>query len=90
MLGERASKKFSEYSKIFTVDGNLSSGKGKLAQHIADKLGMALFSLLWGRAAGRLCRRNGSEGVGQQQAECEPTVCLGGQEGQWHPGLCQI
>uniref|UniRef100_A0A8V0YLT7 NADH dehydrogenase [ubiquinone] 1 alpha subcomplex subunit 10, mitochondrial n=1 Tax=Gallus gallus TaxID=9031 RepID=A0A8V0YLT7_CHICK len=43
MLGERASKKFSEYSKIFTVDGNLSSGKGKLAQHIADKLGMKYF-----------------------------------------------
>uniref|UniRef100_A0A8C3KZT3 NADH dehydrogenase [ubiquinone] 1 alpha subcomplex subunit 10, mitochondrial n=1 Tax=Chrysolophus pictus TaxID=9089 RepID=A0A8C3KZT3_CHRPC len=43
MLGERASKKFGEYSKIFTVDGNLSSGKGKLAQQIADKLGMKYF-----------------------------------------------
>ncbi|XP_015723298.1 NADH dehydrogenase [ubiquinone] 1 alpha subcomplex subunit 10, mitochondrial [Coturnix japonica] len=43
MLGERASKKFNEYSKIFTVDGNLASGKGKLAQQIADKLGMKYF-----------------------------------------------
>uniref|UniRef100_A0A8C3HUZ0 NADH dehydrogenase [ubiquinone] 1 alpha subcomplex subunit 10, mitochondrial n=1 Tax=Chrysemys picta bellii TaxID=8478 RepID=A0A8C3HUZ0_CHRPI len=43
MLGERATKKFNKYSKIFTVDGNLSSGKGKLAQQIAEKLGMQYF-----------------------------------------------
>ncbi|KAM4897854.1 NADH dehydrogenase [ubiquinone] 1 alpha subcomplex subunit 10, mitochondrial isoform 2-T2 [Sylvia borin] len=43
ILGERASKKFTEYSKIFTVEGNLSSGKGKLAQQIAEKLGMKYF-----------------------------------------------
>ncbi|EMP34832.1 NADH dehydrogenase [ubiquinone] 1 alpha subcomplex subunit 10 [Chelonia mydas] len=43
MLGERSTKKFSKYSKIFTVDGNLSSGKGKLAQQIAEKLGMQYF-----------------------------------------------
>uniref|UniRef100_A0A8C3U8Y5 NADH dehydrogenase [ubiquinone] 1 alpha subcomplex subunit 10, mitochondrial n=1 Tax=Catharus ustulatus TaxID=91951 RepID=A0A8C3U8Y5_CATUS len=43
MLGERASKKFTEHSKVFTVEGNLSSGKGKLAQQIAEKLGMKHF-----------------------------------------------
>ncbi|NXI32507.1 NDUAA dehydrogenase, partial [Sterrhoptilus dennistouni] len=43
MLGERASKKFTEHSKVFTVEGNLSSGKGKLAQQIAEKLGMKYF-----------------------------------------------
>uniref|UniRef100_A0A8C0FV51 NADH dehydrogenase [ubiquinone] 1 alpha subcomplex subunit 10, mitochondrial n=2 Tax=Bubo bubo TaxID=30461 RepID=A0A8C0FV51_BUBBB len=43
MLGERTTKKFNEYSKIFTVEGNLSSGKGKLAQQIAEKLGMKYF-----------------------------------------------
>nr|XP_009927513.1 PREDICTED: NADH dehydrogenase [ubiquinone] 1 alpha subcomplex subunit 10, mitochondrial isoform X2 [Haliaeetus albicilla] len=43
MLGDRATKKFTEYSKIFTVEGNLSSGKGKLAQQIAEKLGMKYF-----------------------------------------------
>ncbi|XP_053814894.1 NADH dehydrogenase [ubiquinone] 1 alpha subcomplex subunit 10, mitochondrial-like [Vidua chalybeata] len=43
MLGERTSKKFTEHSKVFTVEGNLSSGKGQLAQQIADKLGMKYF-----------------------------------------------
>ncbi|XP_074857882.1 NADH dehydrogenase [ubiquinone] 1 alpha subcomplex subunit 10, mitochondrial [Carettochelys insculpta] len=43
MLGERSTKKFNKYSKIFTVDGNLASGKGKLAQQIAEKLGMQYF-----------------------------------------------
>ncbi|XP_050756251.1 NADH dehydrogenase [ubiquinone] 1 alpha subcomplex subunit 10, mitochondrial isoform X1 [Gymnogyps californianus] len=43
MLGDRATKRFTEYSKIFTVEGNLSSGKGKLAQQIAEKLGMKYF-----------------------------------------------
>uniref|UniRef100_A0A8D0F245 NADH dehydrogenase [ubiquinone] 1 alpha subcomplex subunit 10, mitochondrial n=1 Tax=Strix occidentalis caurina TaxID=311401 RepID=A0A8D0F245_STROC len=43
MLGERTTKKLTEYSKIFTVEGNLSSGKGKLAQQIAEKLGMKYF-----------------------------------------------
>ncbi|XP_064016073.1 NADH dehydrogenase [ubiquinone] 1 alpha subcomplex subunit 10, mitochondrial [Pogoniulus pusillus] len=43
MLGERTTKKFTEYSKVFTVEGNLSSGKGKLAQKIAEKLGMKYF-----------------------------------------------
>ncbi|RLV92729.1 hypothetical protein DV515_00013672 [Chloebia gouldiae] len=43
MLGERTSKKFTEHSKVFTVEGNLCSGKGKLAQQIADKLGMKYF-----------------------------------------------
>ncbi|KAM4776555.1 NADH dehydrogenase [ubiquinone] 1 alpha subcomplex subunit 10, mitochondrial isoform 1-T1 [Cyanocitta cristata] len=43
MLGERASKKFRVHSKVFTVEGNLSSGKGRLAQQIAEKLGMKYF-----------------------------------------------
>ncbi|XP_013886504.1 NADH dehydrogenase [ubiquinone] 1 alpha subcomplex subunit 10, mitochondrial [Austrofundulus limnaeus] len=40
ILGERILPKFKTYSKIFTVEGNLSSGKGALAQKLADKLGM--------------------------------------------------
>jgi len=36
-------KKFTEYSKIFTVEGNLSSGKSNLAQQIAEKLGTSYF-----------------------------------------------
>ncbi|XP_059331733.1 NADH dehydrogenase [ubiquinone] 1 alpha subcomplex subunit 10, mitochondrial [Ammospiza nelsoni] len=43
MLGERTTKKFTEHSKVFTVEGNLSSGKGKLAKQLADKLGMKYF-----------------------------------------------
>ncbi|XP_069716783.1 NADH dehydrogenase [ubiquinone] 1 alpha subcomplex subunit 10, mitochondrial [Phaenicophaeus curvirostris] len=43
ILGDRATKKFTDYSKVFTVEGNLASGKGKLAQQIAEKLGMKYF-----------------------------------------------
>ncbi|NWX84115.1 NDUAA dehydrogenase, partial [Nothoprocta pentlandii] len=43
MLGDRTTKKFDKNSKVFTVEGNLSSGKGKLAQQIAEKLGMKYF-----------------------------------------------
>ncbi|NXA48864.1 NDUAA dehydrogenase, partial [Nothocercus julius] len=43
MLGDRATKKFGKNSKVFTVEGNLASGKGKLAQQIAEKLGMKYF-----------------------------------------------
>ncbi|XP_077161082.1 NADH dehydrogenase [ubiquinone] 1 alpha subcomplex subunit 10, mitochondrial [Paroedura picta] len=43
VLGERTTKKFNEFSKVFTVDGNLRSGKGKLAQQIAEKLNMRYF-----------------------------------------------
>lgn len=39
-LGERTTPRFKEYSKIISVDGNLASGKGALAQKLADKLGM--------------------------------------------------
>lgn len=39
MLGERASERFRQHSKVFTVEGNLCSGKGRLAQQIAEKLG---------------------------------------------------
>uniref|UniRef100_UPI0037E9B2EB NADH dehydrogenase [ubiquinone] 1 alpha subcomplex subunit 10, mitochondrial n=1 Tax=Semicossyphus pulcher TaxID=241346 RepID=UPI0037E9B2EB len=40
VLGERTTPRLSQYSKIITVDGNLASGKGALAQKLADKLGM--------------------------------------------------
>lgn len=40
VLGERTTPRFTEFSKIISVDGNLSSGKGALAQKLADKLGM--------------------------------------------------
>ncbi|KAM8933593.1 NADH dehydrogenase [ubiquinone] 1 alpha subcomplex subunit 10, mitochondrial isoform 2-T2 [Pelodytes ibericus] len=43
ILGERSSERFGENSKIITVDGNLASGKGKLAQQLADRLGMKYF-----------------------------------------------
>ncbi|XP_018591101.2 NADH dehydrogenase [ubiquinone] 1 alpha subcomplex subunit 10, mitochondrial [Scleropages formosus] len=39
-LGERTMPRFKENSKIFSIDGNLASGKGALAQKLADKLGM--------------------------------------------------
>ncbi|KAM9344213.1 NADH dehydrogenase [ubiquinone] 1 alpha subcomplex subunit 10, mitochondrial [Pholidichthys leucotaenia] len=39
-LGERTTPRLTQYSKIFSVDGNLASGKGALAQKLADKLGM--------------------------------------------------
>ena len=38
-LGERTTPRLSRYSKIISVDGNLASGKGALAQKLADKLG---------------------------------------------------
>ncbi|XP_060643140.2 NADH dehydrogenase [ubiquinone] 1 alpha subcomplex subunit 10, mitochondrial [Anolis sagrei] len=43
MLGERTTRRFNENSKVFTVDGNLRSGKGQLAKRIAEKLGMRYF-----------------------------------------------
>ncbi|XP_061449202.1 NADH dehydrogenase [ubiquinone] 1 alpha subcomplex subunit 10, mitochondrial [Rhineura floridana] len=43
VLGERTTKRFNQYSKVFTVDGNLRSGKGKLAQRVAEKLGLRYF-----------------------------------------------
>lgn len=39
LLGDRVSKKWTESSKVITVDGNLCSGKGELAKRIAEKLG---------------------------------------------------
>ncbi|XP_066543083.1 NADH dehydrogenase [ubiquinone] 1 alpha subcomplex subunit 10, mitochondrial [Hoplias malabaricus] len=39
-LGERTTPRFKENSKIFSIDGNLASGKGALAQKLADRLGM--------------------------------------------------
>ncbi|KAM4835937.1 NADH dehydrogenase [ubiquinone] 1 alpha subcomplex subunit 10, mitochondrial [Thomomys bottae] len=43
LLGDRTSKKLTEYSKLITVDGNICSGKSKLAKDIADLLGMKHF-----------------------------------------------
>uniref|UniRef100_A0A8C9DEK8 NADH:ubiquinone oxidoreductase subunit A10 n=1 Tax=Prolemur simus TaxID=1328070 RepID=A0A8C9DEK8_PROSS len=42
-LGETTTKKLTERSKVITVDGNLCSGKGKLAKEIAEKLGLKHF-----------------------------------------------
>lgn len=42
VLGERTMSKFKENSKIITVEGNLSSGKGDIAKKLADKLGKVL------------------------------------------------
>uniref|UniRef100_A0A8C4ADH9 NADH dehydrogenase [ubiquinone] 1 alpha subcomplex subunit 10, mitochondrial n=1 Tax=Denticeps clupeoides TaxID=299321 RepID=A0A8C4ADH9_9TELE len=39
-LGDRATARFGQNSKIISVDGNLASGKGAAAQKLADKLGM--------------------------------------------------
>lgn len=39
-LGERTTSRFKENNKIISIDGNLASGKGALAQKLADKLGM--------------------------------------------------
>jgi len=41
----------------------------------------------WEGVAGKLPGGRGPRGVGLQLAEHDPAVCLGGQEGQWHPGL---
>uniref|UniRef100_A0A8D2KVH9 NADH dehydrogenase [ubiquinone] 1 alpha subcomplex subunit 10, mitochondrial n=2 Tax=Varanus komodoensis TaxID=61221 RepID=A0A8D2KVH9_VARKO len=43
ILGERTTPRFSENSKVFVVDGNLCSGKGKLARQVAENLGMRYF-----------------------------------------------
>ncbi|XP_072301114.1 NADH dehydrogenase [ubiquinone] 1 alpha subcomplex subunit 10, mitochondrial isoform X2 [Eucyclogobius newberryi] len=40
ILGERTTPRLNQHSKIFSVEGNLASGKGALAQKLADKLGM--------------------------------------------------
>jgi len=41
----------------------------------------------WGRVTGNIPGGKGPWGVGQQPAEHEPAVCLGGQGVQQHPGL---
>lgn len=41
-LGERTTTRFKENSKIISIDGNLASGKGALAQKLADKLGKTI------------------------------------------------
>uniref|UniRef100_A0A8C0NL39 NADH dehydrogenase [ubiquinone] 1 alpha subcomplex subunit 10, mitochondrial n=1 Tax=Canis lupus familiaris TaxID=9615 RepID=A0A8C0NL39_CANLF len=43
ILGERTTKKFTERSKVITVDGNICSGKSKVAKEIAEKLGLRHF-----------------------------------------------
>ncbi|XP_008326364.1 NADH dehydrogenase [ubiquinone] 1 alpha subcomplex subunit 10, mitochondrial [Cynoglossus semilaevis] len=40
LMGERTTTRFNHLSRIFTVDGNLSSGKGELAKKLAESLGM--------------------------------------------------
>ena len=43
ILGERATKKMTEKSKLITEDGNIRSGQSKLAKEVAEKLGMNLY-----------------------------------------------
>uniref|UniRef100_H0WR55 NADH dehydrogenase [ubiquinone] 1 alpha subcomplex subunit 10, mitochondrial n=1 Tax=Otolemur garnettii TaxID=30611 RepID=H0WR55_OTOGA len=43
LLGERITKKLTKNSKVITVDGNICSGKGRLAKEIAEKLDMKHF-----------------------------------------------
>ncbi|XP_023596620.1 NADH dehydrogenase [ubiquinone] 1 alpha subcomplex subunit 10, mitochondrial [Trichechus manatus latirostris] len=43
ILGDKASKKLTEHSRVITVDGNICSGKSKLAKEIAEKLGLRHF-----------------------------------------------
>uniref|UniRef100_A0ABM5EQ19 NADH dehydrogenase [ubiquinone] 1 alpha subcomplex subunit 10, mitochondrial n=1 Tax=Pogona vitticeps TaxID=103695 RepID=A0ABM5EQ19_9SAUR len=43
LLGDWATKRFTKYSKVFTVDGNLCVNKGKFAQQIAEQLGLRYF-----------------------------------------------
>ena len=43
----------------------------------------------WGGEAGKLPDGKGPWCTDGQSAEYEPTVCPGGQEGQWHPVLYQ-
>ncbi|TRY60710.1 hypothetical protein DNTS_016442 [Danionella cerebrum] len=40
ILGEETLPRFNKNSKIFTIEGNLASGKGALAQKLADEYGM--------------------------------------------------
>lgn len=43
LLGDRASRKLTEKSKVITVDGNICSGKGEVAKMIAERLGLKHF-----------------------------------------------
>lgn len=42
IFGDKTSKKLTKFSKVITVDGNICSGKSKVAKTIAEKLGMNL------------------------------------------------
>lgn len=61
ILGEKATKKMTEKSKLITVDGNICSGKSKLAKEIAEKLGMNLL----------LCRITASSQVNSSLSGCD-------------------
>nr|XP_055147144.1 NADH dehydrogenase [ubiquinone] 1 alpha subcomplex subunit 10, mitochondrial isoform X5 [Symphalangus syndactylus] len=43
LLGDKASNILTERSRVITVDGNICSGKGKLAKEVAEKLGFKHF-----------------------------------------------
>ncbi|XP_011385406.2 NADH dehydrogenase [ubiquinone] 1 alpha subcomplex subunit 10, mitochondrial-like, partial [Pteropus vampyrus] len=43
ILGDRTTKKLTERSRVITVDGNICSGKSKLAKVVAEKLGLRYF-----------------------------------------------
>ncbi|KAJ7409908.1 adhesion G protein-coupled receptor B3-like protein [Willisornis vidua] len=44
---------------------------------------------MWGKISGKLPRGKEPWDAAQQPADHKPTVCPGGQEGQWNPGLYQ-
>ncbi|XP_012371488.1 NADH dehydrogenase [ubiquinone] 1 alpha subcomplex subunit 10, mitochondrial [Octodon degus] len=43
LLGDKASRKLTKGSKVITVDGNLCTGKGRVAKTIAESLGLKHF-----------------------------------------------
>ncbi|XP_068959201.1 NADH dehydrogenase [ubiquinone] 1 alpha subcomplex subunit 10, mitochondrial isoform X1 [Petaurus breviceps papuanus] len=43
ILGERTTKRFTEKSRVVTVDGNVCSGKSELARQLAESLGLKYF-----------------------------------------------
>uniref|UniRef100_I2CTH3 NADH dehydrogenase [ubiquinone] 1 alpha subcomplex subunit 10, mitochondrial n=1 Tax=Macaca mulatta TaxID=9544 RepID=I2CTH3_MACMU len=43
LFGDKTSTRMTEHSKVITVDGNICTGKGRLAKEVAEKLGFKHF-----------------------------------------------
>uniref|UniRef100_A0A2K6N1E5 NADH dehydrogenase [ubiquinone] 1 alpha subcomplex subunit 10, mitochondrial n=1 Tax=Rhinopithecus bieti TaxID=61621 RepID=A0A2K6N1E5_RHIBE len=43
LFGDKISKRLTEHSRVITVDGNICTGKGRLAKEVAEKLGFKHF-----------------------------------------------